>query len=117
MQNDRIVAAHTVVLGTVLLALAWIALVPGSVATAQDKATEAEEDNFGEMFIHPRDRHYLPDQAPSRATRKSSEDLIDPERGPVIRYEYQKGDTIFYRDVWEEPGKGTRGSFGLKFKF
>lgn len=75
------------------------------------------DDKFGEMFIHPRDRHYLPESAPSRAERQSREKVLDAERGTMYRYEYQKGKTTIYRDVWEDPDLGQRGSFGLRFKF
>ena len=87
------------------------------VSAAEKKAAKEEEDRFGEIFIHPRDRHYQPGSAPSRAERQSVENVLDPERGAMTRYEYQKGDTTIYRDVWDEPGFGSRGSFGLKFKF
>lgn len=75
------------------------------------------DDKFGEMFIHPRDRHFLPESAPSRARRQSEEKVLDAERGTMYRYEYQKGKTTIYRDVWEDPDLGQRGSFGLRFKF
>lgn len=76
-----------------------------------------EQDKFGEVFIHPRDRHFLPENAPSRAERQSQEKVFDAERGTMFRYEYKKGNTTIYRDVWEDPDLGQRGSFGLRFKF
>lgn len=75
------------------------------------------DDNFGDILVHPRDRHYLPGKAPSRAVRQSVEKVYDAERGTMYRYEYKKGDTTIYRDVWEDPDLGQRGSVGLRFKF
>lgn len=101
----------------------WIALFvavayggSGSPGFAVEPEAKAD-DKFGELFIHPRDRHYLPESAPSRAERQSQERVFDAERGTMYRYEYKKGKTTIYRDVWEDPDLGQRGSFGLRFKF
>jgi len=101
----------------------WIAVfiavvMGGSAGSGFAIEPEAKaDDKFGELFIHPRDRHYLPESAPSRAERQSQEKVFDAERGTMYRYEYKKGNTTIYRDVWEDPDLGQRGSFGLRFKF
>lgn len=103
--------------GAILVALALTSTlnpIPAAVAEARQ---EKKEDTFGDIFVHPRDRHYLPGKAPSRATRQTQRRIDDPDRGLVNQYEYRKGDTIIYRDTWEDPEKGPRSSFGLRFKF
>ena len=103
----------------VLVCLSVVFFALTAVVDAAEKKEQApEEDRFGEIFIHPRDRHYLPEKAPSRAVRQSEEKVLDADRGPMFKYEYQKGNTTIYRDVWEDPNLGGhRSSFGLRLKF
>ncbi len=85
-------------------------------ATAQT-STKQNSDKFGDIFVHPRDRHYLPGTAPSRAELfKFSEQNIDG-RGTVGRWEYRKGNRTINREVWIDQDGRTRGSFKIGRKF
>ncbi len=100
-----------------LVAISLSAALCPLPAVAAESEQAKDKDRFGEIFIHPRDRHYLPGKAPSRATRQDQRRIDDPDRGLVNQYEYRKGDTIIYRDTWDDPEKGPRSSFGLRFNF
>ncbi|MEM1044625.1 MAG: hypothetical protein AAGL24_00685 [Pseudomonadota bacterium] len=103
--------------GAVFVVLTLSAALCPLPAMAAETEQAKDKDRFGDIFVHPRDRHYLPGKAPSRATRQDQRRIDDPDRGLVNQYEYRKGDTIIYRDTWDDPEKGPRSSFGLRFKF
>jgi hypothetical protein len=82
------------------------------VAGASEAAGGKEAESFGDIFAHPRDRHYLPGTAPSRADLVESTDFSD-ERGDVSRWEYRKNNRIITRELWTDNNGETKGRLGI----
>ncbi len=86
-------------------------------AGAQDKpAPLSEAELFGDIFVHPRDRFYMPGQAPSRAILES-ETYIRDGRGQVNRYEYSRGNSFIARETWQDDRGESQGRIGIGRKF
>jgi len=94
-----------------------IAIFATIVPAATQSNKTSEPDRFGDIFVHPRDKHYLPGTAPSRAELfEFSEQSIDG-RGTVGRWEYRKGNRTINREVWKDQSGRTRSSFKIGRKF
>ena len=100
------------------LAIAFAAtLIAPAGAIAQTSAgSPSNPDAFGDIFVHPRDRYYMPGQAPSRATLDSST-VVRDGRGQVNRYEYTKGKTVISRETWQDDRGESQGRIGIGKKF
>ena len=68
------------------------------------------------LFVHPRDRYYMPGQAPSRAILES-ETVVKDGRGQVNRYEYSRGNSFIARETWQDERGESQGRFGIGRKF
>ena len=79
-------------------------------------ADNSEAENFGDIFVHPRDRHYLPGTAPSRADFVGDLEYSD-ERGDVSRWEYRKENTTITRELWTNQFGETQGRLGIGRSF
>jgi hypothetical protein len=88
-----------------------------TAAIAQQTGLEAlDQEAFGDMFVHPRDRFYLPGKAPSRAMLDTTTTLED-SRGQVNRYEYSKNNTFISRETWVDERGESQGRIGIGRKF
>jgi hypothetical protein len=90
----------------------WICAVlvlPG-IANAQTA------DDFAEIFVHPRDRHYLPGNAPS-LPEVATRNFLDGDRGEVTRWEYQTDKRVINRELWTDENGETRGRLRLGRRF
>lgn len=91
-----------------------LVIVTAGVAQAIDNQNA---EQFGDIFVHPRDRHYLPGSAPSRAELFDSGIDYNDERGDVSRWEYRKDNRIITREVWTEENGEPKGRLGIGRKF
>ena len=73
-------------------------------------------DEFAEIFVHPRDRHYLPGNAPSLPTF-TTEDFLDGDRGEVTRWQYQTEKRVINRELWTDENGETKGRLRLGRRF
>ena len=73
-------------------------------------------DDFAEIFVHPRDRHYLPGNAPSLPT-VTTEDYLDGDRGEVTRWQYQTDKRVISRELWTDENGETKGRLKLGRRF
>ncbi len=73
-------------------------------------------DDFAEIFVHPRDRHYLPGNAPSLPTVTTYESF-DDERGAVTRWQYQTEKRVINRELWTDANGETKGLLRLGRRF
>jgi hypothetical protein len=101
-----------------LLSVAVLAAVLAIPATtrAQDASPLSEAELFGDVFVHPRDRFYMPGEAPSRAILES-ETVVKDGRGQVNRYEYRRGNTFISRETWQDERGESQGRIGIGKKF
>lgn len=103
---------------TVLALLVLIAFVTSVGGTwAQENGTRSAHDTFGDIFSHPRDKHYLPGASPSRGVLVDEHKYYDDLRGSVGVLEYRSGKQIIRREVWtKDNGESTgRLSIGPSF--
>ena len=104
-------------LRSIALASALLASAFASPSLAQDKDAKAPDpEGFGDIFVHPRDRNYLPGQAPSRARLEETK-VYEDGRGVVNRYEYDKNGTVISRETWTDERGESRGRFGVGVRF
>jgi len=103
---------ETVPVSVILTAVLVIAFAGQSLA-----ADSKDADQFGDIFAHPRDRHYLPGTAPSRAEPLDSGINYTDERGDVTRWEYRKEKRIITRELWTDDNGETKGRLGIGRKF
>ena len=94
-----------------LASLSLLALCGAVRATDNDEA-----EKFGDIFVHPRDKHYLPGTAPSRADFVGDIEYSD-ERGDVSRWEYRKKNTTITRELWTNQSGETQGRMGIGRSF
>jgi hypothetical protein len=73
-------------------------------------------DDFAEIFVHPRDRHYLPGNAPS-LPEVETRSFLDGDRGEVTRWEYQTDKRVITRELWTDENGETRGRLRLGRRF
>ena len=73
-------------------------------------------DEFAEIFVHPRDRHYLPGTAPS-LPEVETRNFLDGDRGEVTRWEYQTDKRVVTRELWTDENGETRGRLRLGRRF
>lgn len=73
-------------------------------------------DEFAEIFVHPRDRHYLPGNAPS-LPEVATRNFLDGDRGEVTRWEYQTDKRLITRELWTDENGETRGRLRLGRRF
>lgn len=83
-----------------------------ALAETIQAADNEEAEMFGDIFVHPRDRHYLPGTAPSRADFVGDLEYSD-ERGDVSRWEYRKKNTTITRELWTNQFGETQGRLGI----
>ena len=76
----------------------------------------SEAELFGDVFVHPRDRFYMPGTAPSRAILES-ETVVQDARGQVNRYEYSRGNSFIARETWQDERGESQGRLGIGRKF
>jgi hypothetical protein len=98
-----------------VVALAAILALPLD-ARAEQPAPLSEAELFGDVFVHPRDRFYMPGQAPSRAILES-ETVVKDGRGQVNRYEYSRGNSFISRETWKDERGESQGRIGIGRKF
>lgn len=88
-----------------------------SIAYAQNdpNTTSALKDaeRFGDIFVHPRDRHYLPGTAPSRAELQEFRTQNLDGRDDVAIWEYRKGNRVITREVWTDDFGNKQSIFKL----
>jgi hypothetical protein len=97
-------------------ALAAILAAPVSTPAQEKPAPISEAELFGDIFVHPRDRFYMPGQAPSRAILES-ETIVKDGRGQVNRYEYSRGNSFIARETWRDERGESQGRIGVGRKF
>jgi hypothetical protein len=103
-------------LGLAVTALG-ILLTASPATRAQDKTGQPNDpEAFGDIFTHPRDRFYLPGQAPSRAVLEDSRTFED-SRGRVNRYEYEKNGRVISRETWTDERGESQGRIGIGRRF
>jgi len=73
-------------------------------------------DDFAEIFVHPRDRHYLPGNAPS-LPEVTYEDSFYDERGIVTRWEFKSDKRVISRELWTDENGETKGLLRLGRRF
>ena len=73
-------------------------------------------DEFAEIFVHPRDHHYLPGNAPS-LPEVATRNFLDGDRGEVTRWEYQTDKRVITRELWTDENGETRGRLQLGRRF
>lgn len=99
------------------LALASLLLAIPPRAEAQDQqAGQKDAETFGDIFVHPRDRSYMPGKAPSRAILEETRSFEDA-RGRVDRYEYEKNGRVISRETWKDERGESQGRIGIGRKF
>lgn len=59
-------------------------------------------ERVGDVFVHPRDRHYLPGTAPNRAELHGYRLQNLDGRGDVAVWEYRKGNRVITRELWTD---------------
>ena len=107
-------AAFKIPIGLRVMFTSLLVVAATSPAPAAD-SMDAEQ--FGDIFVHPRDRHYLPGTAPSRAELFDSGIDYYDERGEVSRWEYRKKNRIITREVWSDENGEPKGRLGIGRKF
>ncbi len=95
---------------------ALVAILAGAAAAQDKPAPISEAELFGDVFVHPRDRFYMPGQAPSRAILES-ETIVQDGRGQVNRYEYSRGNSFIARETWQDERGESQGRIGIGRKF
>lgn len=88
----------------------------GGASAQQSGGSAQAPDAFGDIFVHPRDRSYLPGKAPSRAILDTTTKFEDA-RGQVNRYDYQKGDMFISRETWVDDRGESQARIGIGKKF
>lgn len=102
-----------------LVPFAGLVLILAASAGAGAQETPAplsEAELFGDVFVHPRDRFYMPGKAPSRAILES-ETVVQDVRGQVNRYEYSRGNSFIARETWQDDRGESQGRIGIGRKF
>ena len=90
--------------------------VPVGTYAQNQPAPLSEAELFGDIFVHPRDRFYMPGHAPSRAILES-ETVVKDSRGQVNRYEYSRGNSFIARETWQDDRGESQGRIGIGRKF
>ncbi len=102
-----------------ILGLAGILVVAAQVVPSPAQTTNPappDAGDFGDIFVHPRDRNYMPGQAPSRATLQDTRTFEDT-RGQVNRYEYEKNGRVISRETWTDDRGESQGRIGIGRRF
>ena len=80
-------------------------------------ADNEDADPFGDIFAHPRDRHYIPGTAPSRAELGDFGIDYTDQRGEVSRWEYRKDGRVITRELWTDNNGEAKGRLGIGRRF